>query len=533
MRAALYVRVSSEDQVENTSLDDQERICRKYAEVRGWRVVELYREEGFTGTKAERPEWDRLMRDARADLFDVVVVMNWKRFARNARVGLNLSFELEDMGVGLAVTEVEIDTTTKHGRFLRLQFLGLAELDRDSIVEQLAKGQYAKARAGGWPGGDAPYGYRLEGHGRDCVAVVDEDEAEMLRQAVAWILDEGETTGTVAAWLNAQGYRQRKGGPWGHQNLRRVLTSEKLKGVVVWGKPQRTGTRRSQHQQTRYDAGKYYGEPTTIQLEPIISATRWDALQAVLTSRGYGTQTGRKTYPLGGPRLLSPCGANYGGVYRSDRDLRQYRCKRNYWNAKGEPRCDCLRLTADDIESRVWGAVAGLLANPDQLMRMASDYLALRAGQVATEREELERVEGEIAKLERRLATEVVEYIRAGVAPSIVRAATEAIEGDLATLRRRREDLGTWSEESRAESEKVRELWGLAERAHTRFDSMSLEERAEVMALLDVTVQVGDNTYEPPLTVSGVVPWSAGDSTDETPRYLAGPVTAIPFRLPA
>ncbi|OAA19318.1 site-specific recombinase, DNA invertase Pin, partial [Frankia sp. EI5c] len=210
LRAAIYCRVSTEDQVDGTSLEDQERRGRLTADSRGWEVAGVYTEEGYTGTTDSRPEWDRLMADCRAGQIDVVIVLNWKRFARNARIGLTLAATLEEMNVALVVIENEVDTSTANGRFVRHMFLGLAELDRDNVVEQMARGQHAKARRGGWPGGDAPYGYRREGTGRDCMVVIDDHEWTMLLQAIAWIVDEGLTTGECCERLNAHGMLPRR-----------------------------------------------------------------------------------------------------------------------------------------------------------------------------------------------------------------------------------------------------------------------------------------------------------------------------------
>ncbi|WP_206779420.1 zinc ribbon domain-containing protein, partial [Frankia sp. EI5c] len=96
-----------------------------------------------------------------------------------------------------------------------------------------------------------------------------------------------------------------------------------------------------------------------------------------------------------------PCGSHYGGVWRRDRDLRQYRCSRRKWRADGGPRCDCRYLNADEVEGRVWDAVSDLLRRPEKLIELASDYLGLRASAVVVERDQLDAVGRRIASLER------------------------------------------------------------------------------------------------------------------------------------
>ncbi|MFG1945592.1 recombinase family protein [Nonomuraea sp. NPDC048826] len=495
MRAAIYARVSTEDQIDNTSLDDQIRICRRYAEERGWSVVAVYREEGFTGTRQQRPEWSQLMKHAAAQAFDVVVVMNWKRFARNARIGLNISYELEELGVGLAVTELNIDTTTPQGRFLRLQFLGLAELDRDSVVEQLAKGQHAKARRGQWPASPSalPYGYRLEGQGRDNRVVHDEAEVAMLRMVVGWIVDEGLTRGQAAVRLNAEGYRQRNGNPWHYDNLRDVLRKNRgLVGELVWGR------------------GSKYGQPITIQVEPIITEERWVALQQAMSRRTrHSTQV--RPYLLNRGRLVSPCGQPYGGLLPSGCKTRVYRCKGRRWTSHGAVKCDCVNQACEAIEQRVWAEVRDLLGRPERLMRLASDYYADRADRVEAERSELDQIETQLAKLERSLVDDVAEYLRQRVPAEVVKAAADRIREEMAELRGRRAELVARVQDANGESERMRALIELSERAAERLAGMTPEEQAEVVELLDVRVTVLDNTRTPRLRIEGVVPFP--DST--------------------
>lgn len=67
-------RVSSQEQIDGYSLDAQRRICEQFAETRGWKIVEVYQEPGRSGRSAHRPVFQRLISDAGAGLFDVILV---------------------------------------------------------------------------------------------------------------------------------------------------------------------------------------------------------------------------------------------------------------------------------------------------------------------------------------------------------------------------------------------------------------------------------------------------------------------------
>jgi hypothetical protein len=187
---------------------------------------------------------------------------------------------------------------------------------------------------------------------------------------------------------------------------------------------------------------------------------------------------------------------------------RVYRCRARRWTSNGDPRCTCVNLPAEAIEERVWAEISELLGRPERLYALAADYYSQRAESVVRERDELEQITAQVAKLERALVDDVAEYLRAGVAADVVKSATDRIKGELGVLRSRRAELVARAEDARGESERTRALIELAERASVRLSTMSPEERAEVAEVLDVRVVVLDaGTDLPRLRISGVLPF--------------------------
>jgi site-specific DNA recombinase len=493
---AAYVRVSSEDQVENTSLDSQTQTCQAAALLKGDPLPVIYREEGVTGTTAQRPEWQRLLRDCRAGKVERIYALNWSRLARDAAVGTQIVKELKELGVELTVVEQDFDGSTLMGDFLQKLMILLAELDRNSLVERMARGQHAMAARGLWPsGGSSPYGYRATG-GKTNTLVLHEGEAEILRQIVDWIVDDGLTTGEVARRLNTAGMLTRHGKEWTHSNLRRNLRQRVLVGEIIWGNTEKT-------HRSYVPTGKY-GDPVTLHFEPIISEERYAALQVALDVRATGPKAGRKTYPLSG-RLVSPCGEGYGGLYRHDRDTRHYRCRSRQWTATGDMRCRDPLLMADALEERVWSEVTALLSDKTRLLNLARDYLGLRVEQVSVEQGELSALRTKAAKLDRAQRDTLVELVRRGFDAEAIEEATEKVAADLVAVRHRITELESWAADSKAESAKVMTVWGLAEMAAERLQNMDLDERRRVLALLDVKVTVLDDSRNPALRIEGTL----------------------------
>jgi DNA invertase Pin-like site-specific DNA recombinase len=488
-RSGVYARVSSEEQAKNSSIGDQVSHGQNAARLRGFGQPGIYSDEGVTGTTANRPAWQRLLADCRAGLIDVVLVTKWDRLARNALVGLEIAAQLEDLGVRLVVIEADFDTGTPSGKMMRHMLVGFAAFDRDTLVERMGRGQHAMAERGGWPGGkQAPYGYKAVGGGRDNRLVICEEEAAVLRQIVNWVVDDQLTTGQVAQRLNAAGTLTRKGRRWTHQNLRRHLTERKLVGEILWGRLEKT------YRSSRA-TGKY-GPTVTIFCEPIISEERFAALQTAMSLRTRGTNKPRQIYPLSG-RLICFCGEPFGGSYRADRDLRQYRCRAAKWTAAGEPPCSARRICADWIEGVVWEQILALLAKPERLLSTVEDYVALRAGQVEVERDESADVQANIVKLERALSRALMSSYMEDE-PDAHDAVIAQIRVELDQARARQELLVSWKQESSERSARMRDIWSLAEVAVQRLGAMTLEQRQQVMALLDVRVTVLEARVEGP-----------------------------------
>jgi DNA invertase Pin-like site-specific DNA recombinase len=150
--AALYLRVSTDEQ----TTERQERELRAVAVARGWEVVEVYADNGFSGSKGreQRPAFDRLHKDATRRKFDIVMAWSVDRLGRSLKDLIGFLQELQSVGVELFLHQQAVDTTTPAGRAM-FQMLGVfAEFERAMIVERVRSGM-AKARASGTKSGKA------------------------------------------------------------------------------------------------------------------------------------------------------------------------------------------------------------------------------------------------------------------------------------------------------------------------------------------------------------------------------------------
>lgn len=135
-RAALYGRVSTLDQHPESQMNDLRQMMNQ----RGWSIVGEYVDNGVSGTRARRPELDRLLADAQRGRFEVVVVWAFDRMARSVKHFLEVLEELKRLNVEFVSFRENVDTSGPLGRALMIIIGAIGELERSLIVERVRSG---------------------------------------------------------------------------------------------------------------------------------------------------------------------------------------------------------------------------------------------------------------------------------------------------------------------------------------------------------------------------------------------------------
>jgi DNA invertase Pin-like site-specific DNA recombinase len=143
MKVAIYCRVSTEKQ----ELENQIEICKKYCEIKGWEIFDIYADV-ISGKKESRPEFNRLLKDMRDYKFGAVVVSKLDRLARSLKHLLNLVEEFNSKGVHFITATQIIDTTSPTGK-LQFQIMGaFAEFEASIISDRTKEGMAGKENVG-------------------------------------------------------------------------------------------------------------------------------------------------------------------------------------------------------------------------------------------------------------------------------------------------------------------------------------------------------------------------------------------------
>ena len=144
---AIYVRrsVSDKDKGNNSlSIEAQKEDCIRY--LGEGAVYRIYCEDGKSGKDiAHRPEFMRMMEDAKDGLIDRIVVKKYDRFSRNMREYLNVTDQLDKYGVGVISLSEPFNTGTKEGRMMRNNLLNFAEFERETIAARVKDAYDTKA----------------------------------------------------------------------------------------------------------------------------------------------------------------------------------------------------------------------------------------------------------------------------------------------------------------------------------------------------------------------------------------------------
>ena len=143
-RAALYTRVSSGEQ--NTGA--QERALREYVQRRGWKLQQIYRDQGVSGASSNRPALNELLKACRRGSVDVVVVWKFDRFARSLKQLMSGLEMCRALGIDFVSVTEAVDTSLPAGELVFQMIGAVAQFERSLIAERVKSG-LANARANG------------------------------------------------------------------------------------------------------------------------------------------------------------------------------------------------------------------------------------------------------------------------------------------------------------------------------------------------------------------------------------------------
>ncbi|PEQ08062.1 recombinase family protein [Bacillus toyonensis] len=312
-KAAIYIRVSTQDQVENYSIEVQRERIRAFCKAKNWDVYDEYIDGGYSGSNLERPSIKKLLNDLKN--IDVVVVYKLDRLSRSQRDTLELIEEhfLKSNVDFVSITET-LDTSTPFGKAMIGILSVFAQLERETIAERMRMGHIKRAENGlrGNGGDYDPSGYtRKNGY-----LIIKTDEAKHIKR-VFDLYEQYHSITRVQEILKEEGYPI-----WRFRRYRDILSNILYIGRVTF-------------------AGKEYEG----QHEPIISSEQFKRVQVLLERhKGHNTHKAKQSL-LSGLITCSCCGENYVAYSTGkSKDVESkkyyyYICRAKRFPAEYEERC--------------------------------------------------------------------------------------------------------------------------------------------------------------------------------------------------
>jgi DNA invertase Pin-like site-specific DNA recombinase len=145
MKVALYGRISTSDKGQDVEL--QLRDLRSYAKARGWVVFDEFKDIGESGSKDRRPEFERLMKDARQRRIDGIVVWRLDRFGRSLKNLITTLDELRELNVAFISLHENLDFSTSTGRLMFHLLAALSQFEKELLKERVMAGiQHARTK---------------------------------------------------------------------------------------------------------------------------------------------------------------------------------------------------------------------------------------------------------------------------------------------------------------------------------------------------------------------------------------------------
>lgn len=341
-KAVIYARYSAGSGQTDQSIEGQVRECKKYIKQNKLKLVDTYADRHITGRTDRRPEFQRMIDDAKSGAFEVVVVYTTDRFSRSKYDSVVYKKQLKDLGIEIRYAAENIPEGPE-GILLEALMEGWAQYYSEELSRKVQRGMHDSAMKCRATGSTPPIGYRV---GADRTYEIDPDVAPHVLRAFELFM-EGTSFTAIGRYLAAHDVKTGKGNPFNCTAIRRMLTS-------------------------RHYIGEYHWSDVTIPdgMPVIVPEDLFYMVQNKI-KKEHPAHAKSAEYYLSGKFFCGLCGKNYKGISGTSKTG----AKHYYYKCTGK-NCDAKNVPARKFEAFIADEVAAAVRDPE-MMDMIADKLFL------------------------------------------------------------------------------------------------------------------------------------------------------------
>lgn len=397
MKIAAYCRVSTAKEEQLDSLANQKEFFEAYARTQGYELVQVYADEGISGTQMRRREqFQALLRDAAGHNFELVVVKDISRFARNTVDFLQSVRALKELGVNTRFLTANMDSLGE-SEFVLTMFGALAQEESANLSRRVKFGKRLNAQKGRVP--RTIYGYhRVDNFSLEiCPA-----EAEVVRKIFGLYVDQGLGCRSIARQLNGWGEVTKQGCGWTPSAVHRILTNPIYCGHHINHKYEvenyLTGKRKKLPEQEQFHHDRPQWAIVSPQLFAQAQIQRQQRGSSCPSEQKQGSTRYSAKHPFSGLIVCAMCGRSFC------RKTYTYARTRVYWKCWGNDQGLCANRTKIEqtqLVETLRDHVNGTIADLDQWKQKVVEGVLRQRSGMQKEVTQLERLQQKRQRYER------------------------------------------------------------------------------------------------------------------------------------
>ncbi|PJE51579.1 MAG: hypothetical protein COV29_00260 [Candidatus Yanofskybacteria bacterium CG10_big_fil_rev_8_21_14_0_10_36_16] len=410
--AALYGRVSTSNQEDQKTIENQVDALNELANKNDFTIVQEYKDDGWSGDILARPALDQLRQDAKSKIWDTLLIYDPDRLARRYSYQELIMDELKEAGVEVIFITVSAPKNPEDKILHGVRGL-FAEYERVRITERFRLGKLRKVKNGHVLTTEAPYGYNYIRGDRERQIhgyyKINPEEAEVVKKIFQWIGDEKLNIRAVVRKLKEVGIKPRKAkrGVWATSTISTMLKNGAYIGEAHWGSsyavvpenPIKKEKYKKMKKSSRRIKPKEDWIASKIPVPAIITKELFAKVQKQLkTNSSLCPRNKKYTYLLGG-KIHCVCGKTRSGVGPQRGKHLYYRCNDRIYSFPIPPTCKEQAINARIADELVWNKIANLMSSPELLKNQAEKWSDSRKVGARSHIGDIETTEKEILKL--------------------------------------------------------------------------------------------------------------------------------------